>query len=217
MCSAPQTIAASVFNDVARGSVDLYVPSASVSAYRSAVVWKDFRVICIGCVSVTGVSVSPTTLSLKPDATQQLTATLTPDSATNKNVTWSSSNTSVASVDTNGNVTAVSAGTATITVTTDDNSKTATCVVTVSAATGVAAVELRKLQAYPNPIVNGELIIANGQLNVGDKIEIYNVNGVLVETHCRASLQGGTTINIGHLPAGIYIVKAAGRTAKVVK
>ena len=61
-----------------------------------------------------------------------LTATVKPDNATNKNVTWSSSNTSVATV-LNGKVTALRAGAAIITVTTEDGGKTATCEVTVNA------------------------------------------------------------------------------------
>lgn len=63
---------------------------------------------------------------------QKLTATVTPDNATNKNVTWSNSDESVATVDSEGNVAAVSTGTATITVTTIDGNKTATCTVTVT-------------------------------------------------------------------------------------
>ena len=55
-----------------------------------------------------------------------------PSNATNKNVTWSSSDGAVATVDANGNVTAVAPGTAAITVTTADGNKTAVCTVTVS-------------------------------------------------------------------------------------
>ncbi|MGN0341631.1 MAG: Ig domain-containing protein [Roseburia sp.] len=65
------------------------------------------------------------------DGTVQLTATVTPDNATNKEVIWTSSNTGVATVDANGKVTAVANGTCTITVTTADGSKTATCTVKV--------------------------------------------------------------------------------------
>ena len=82
-------------------------------------------------VSVTGVSLNKTTLSLTEGDSSKLTATVAPSNAANKNVTWSSSNTSVATVDTNGNVKAVKAGTATITVTTKDGNYTATCTVTV--------------------------------------------------------------------------------------
>lgn len=84
-------------------------------------------------VAVTGVSVSPTSASLDVDGTQQLTATISPSNATNQNVTWSSSNSSVATVNSNGLVTAIAAGSATITVTTEDGNKTATCAVTVTA------------------------------------------------------------------------------------
>jgi hypothetical protein len=74
---------------------------------------------------------------------------------------------------------------------------------------------IASLQIYPNPVINGQLTIDNGQLNAGDKVEIYNVNGTLVETLRAASLQ--TTINIGHLPTGVYIVKVGNKVAKVVK
>ena len=82
-------------------------------------------------VPVTGVTLNKTSTSLYVGGTETLTATVAPDNATDKTVTWTSSNPSVATVE-NGVVTAVSAGTATITVTTDDGGKTATCTVTVS-------------------------------------------------------------------------------------
>lgn len=85
-------------------------------------------------VAVTGVSVAPSTASINVGSTQQLTATVAPSNATNKTVSWSSSNTSVATVNSNGLVTGVAVGTATITVTTQDGNKTATSAITVSAA-----------------------------------------------------------------------------------
>ena len=84
-----------------------------------------------GTIHVTSVSLDKTSLELTEGGTDTLTATITPNNATNRNVTWESSNTSVATVDANGLVTAVSAGTATITVTTVDGGKTDTCTVTV--------------------------------------------------------------------------------------
>lgn len=83
-------------------------------------------------VPVESVSLDKTNLELTEGGTETLTATITPDNATNKNVTWESSNTSVATVDADGKVTAVDAGTATITVTTVDGGFTDTCTVTVN-------------------------------------------------------------------------------------
>lgn len=82
---------------------------------------------------VTGVSLNKDSLTLDVGASDTLTATITPNNATNKNVTWSSDNQNVATVE-NGKVTAVGVGTATITVTAADGSgKSATCSVTVNA------------------------------------------------------------------------------------
>lgn len=88
---------------------------------------------------VTGVSLNKDSLSLEPGGSEALTATVTPDNATNKNVTWSSSAPGVATVDASGNVTAVAEGTATITAATEDGGKTATCTVTVEHAHDPAA------------------------------------------------------------------------------
>ena len=82
---------------------------------------------------VTGVSLSPDTLTLKVGESKTLTPTITPTIATNQDVTWESSNTNVATVN-NGTVTALSTGTATITVKTEDGEFTDTCTVTVNAA-----------------------------------------------------------------------------------
>ena len=89
-------------------------------------------------VAVTGVTLSQTSLNLTIGATETLTATIAPIGATNKTVTWSSSNSDVATVNDSGIVTAVTVGSATITVRTEDGNKTATCVVTVTKVTGAA-------------------------------------------------------------------------------
>jgi len=88
----------------------------------------DFHVI----QPVTSVSLDKTSQMLMPDETFTLTPAILPANATNKNVTWSSSDPSVATVDDNGVVTAVSFGRATITVTAKDyGEKTADCIVIV--------------------------------------------------------------------------------------
>lgn len=83
-------------------------------------------------VAVTGVALNQSALNLKTTETAQLTATVAPTNATNRNVTWSSSNTAAATVSDSGLVTAVSVGDAVITVTTADGGKTAACTVAVT-------------------------------------------------------------------------------------
>lgn len=82
-------------------------------------------------VSVTGVSVNPTSLDLEVGQTGTVTATVSPNNATNKKVTWSTGNSSIATVN-NGTVTAVGEGETSITVTTTDGGFVANCVVRVS-------------------------------------------------------------------------------------
>ena len=84
-------------------------------------------------IPVTGLELNKSTLTLQEKGSYALTTTAKPDNATNKNVTWESSDTSIATVDANGTVTAISAGTATITVTAQDGSGvSASCSVTVT-------------------------------------------------------------------------------------
>jgi hypothetical protein len=94
-------------------------------------------------IAVTGVTLTPATATISVGNTQQLTATVAPTNATNKVVSWTSSNTAVATVNTSGLVTAVASGTATITVTTQDGAKTDTSVITVATASNV----MQNLQA----------------------------------------------------------------------
>ena len=84
-------------------------------------------------VPVTGVSLDESSITLDVGGNQTLTATVTPEDATNKKVRWSSDNEAVATVSEDGVVTAVAGGTAVITATTHDGLFTATCTVTVNA------------------------------------------------------------------------------------
>ena len=93
---------------------------------------KEVRIGKEAVVAVTGVKVTPTTVDLKVTETKQLTITVEPATATNKNYTCKSDKEGVATVDNTGLVTAVGVGTATITITTADGGKTVTCSVNVS-------------------------------------------------------------------------------------
>jgi chitodextrinase len=82
-------------------------------------------------IPVTGVSLSRKSVTLEVGESTTLAVTIIPENATNQGVSWSSSNTAVATVTQNGTVRGISAGTAIITVTTDDGGYQDTCTVTV--------------------------------------------------------------------------------------
>lgn len=98
-------------------------------------------------VKVTGVSLNKAELTLETGQSSKLTATVTPDDAADKSVTWSSSAEDVATVD-GGTVTAISEGTATITATTVDGGFTATCTVTVKPGTPIVGGKGEKGNPY---------------------------------------------------------------------
>ncbi len=93
-------------------------------------------------VAVTGVKLSAIGIELPVGGSKRLSATITPSNATNKGVTWSSDNTSVAAVNSSGLITAKGEGTATVTVRTDDGGYTATCKITVVPVTAPEKVEI---------------------------------------------------------------------------
>ena len=97
--------------------------------------------VTVQAVAVTGVSLNKTSASLQIGESETLTATVTPADATNKNITWESSNPAVATVN-NGQVKAIAEGAATITVKTVDGNKTATCSVSVTAGPPVPSTTL---------------------------------------------------------------------------
>ena len=89
--------------------------------------------LTVKSVSVTGVKLDQESLTLQENGSATLTATVEPANASNQDITWKSSDTSIATVDANGTVTAISAGTATITATAQDGSGvSASCSVTVT-------------------------------------------------------------------------------------
>lgn len=89
-------------------------------------------------VAVTGMTLEKKSIEVEKGKTEAINAIITPENATRKGITWTSSNANVATV-TNGVVKGISAGTATITATTKDGGFTDTCEVTVTqnAVTGV--------------------------------------------------------------------------------
>ncbi|OPJ65241.1 Ig-like domain-containing protein [Clostridium oryzae] len=94
--------------------------------------------------AVSAVALNKASDNLIVGDTDTLTATVSPAAATNKNVSWSSSDTSIVNVDAAGKITAVGAGTAKITCTTADGGKTACCSITVNDPVPVTSVSLDK-------------------------------------------------------------------------
>lgn len=101
--------------------------------------WVCLSTLLIACVDddiepdvvpVTGVSLNKTALALDEGESESLIATVIPDNATNKKVTWKSSDTSVATVNASGKVTAQATGTVVVVVITEDGAEVATCTVT---------------------------------------------------------------------------------------
>lgn len=124
-------------------------------------------------VPVTRVTLNPSSLSLFTGGSETLTATVEPGNATNKNVTWSSSNEAVATVDTNGKVTAVGEGNATITATAEENRNiSATCTVTVTQSTYSISADTKALDfgsaytGYTQPAAKTVTITNDGNQQV---------------------------------------------------
>ena len=104
--------------------------TATITAKTSDGKFSATCAVTVNAVPVESVSLDITSKEIIEEDSFTLTATVNPSTATNSNVTWSSSNSDVASVEA-GKVTGVSMGTAVITVTTEDGGKTASCTVSV--------------------------------------------------------------------------------------
>lgn len=120
----------------ASGTYDIVVSDAEAKNYVMTYVNGKLEVTAPDPVLAESVTLNKTQATLLQGQTLQLTATVAPDNASNKDVTWKSSSTGVATVSSSGLVTAKAEGTATITVTTTDGTNlSAKCQVTVKAQT----------------------------------------------------------------------------------
>ncbi len=157
-------------------------------------------------VPVTSVTLSPTTLNLKDKQTSQLSAVVLPANASNKAVTYTSSNAAVAIVNAAGLVTAKGAGTANITVKTADGNKIDVSVIKVTSVTAVYnEQQFESLNVFPNPSLSG-----NFQLNKASNWVVFNSLGIEVNAGY------GTYINLSNETKGMYMVKTETEFAKVI-
>lgn len=139
------------YSDVSFADSSRFLNHTSVRIYHATNYEKITEPVSPSIIAPTNVTLSSTSISLVMGGTQQLTATVVPANATNKTVSWASSNTSVATVDATGKVTAKAAGSATITVTTTESAKKNTCTIMVTppilsgltASTGTDATQVK--------------------------------------------------------------------------
>lgn len=126
-CSSNEGVVMIASNGKAKA---LIVGSAEITA--TAGEKTDFITITVASktIPVTGISLNPCSLTITVGESQTIVTEITPSDATDKSVTWSSSNPTVASVE-NGTVTGLKPGSVTITATTTDGGKTADCAVNV--------------------------------------------------------------------------------------
>jgi uncharacterized protein YjdB len=171
--------------------------------------------------AVTSVTLSETSKDLYVGDTLLLVATISPDDATDKSVTWTSNSSAVASVaavdvgtaTANGLVIAKAAGIANITVTTVDGQLKAVCQVVVRSSsveppTGVDGLGSAAVSAY---IAGGELLVSSP---AAELVEVYSVAGAkLLERRKQA---GADKIGVAHLQPQVLIVKGSSGWVKKV-
>ena len=189
-------------------TLDIFVPAGkNLTAGKIATLTVDMN----PSVAVTGVSVTPTTLSLPEGGTGTLTATVTPSNATDKTVTWSSSNTAVATVSSSGEVKGVKPGTATITVKTNDGAKTATCAVTVQKV--VSYLQLLTTQAGVEPLYDDDALhITPTQSATLQYRVVYSDGSISTNSGARITIDSGSGVS---LSGSTLTCTSVGQTAKV--
>ena len=161
-------------------------------------------------IFVTGITITVKNLQIEQGGTAKLQVVITPADATNKLITWFSSNQNVVRVDANGNITAVGPGNATITVKTEDGNKVATCQVTV---TKKVSVENDRIDSgvrvwTENDVININIKDAKSNIN---NVEIYNMLG-----NCVFQTNSPNTEMRIELQSGVYFIRVGDTTHKVV-
>ena len=145
-------------------------------------------------IKPTKVTLNKKTTSIPINSTEQLIPTISPSNATNQNVTWKSSSTKIATVDSEGNIKGIKKGKATITVKTVDNRKTAKCIVTVTdipQIVNVTGITLNKINTTIDMESNEQLIATISPLNTTNKdITWESSNSEIVKIDKNGILKG---------------------------
>lgn len=158
-------------------------------------------------IAVSTISLSPESSSLLEGETQQLTVEVGPINADNKNVTFSSSNTSIATVTSDGLVTAIAEGASTITVEAVEGGVTASSEITVTSPDPVLSTTddiNHKVWLTPNPATS--IVTINGVEDY-HTLWIYDQSGKMVINKKIVDLN---SINVSKLQAGVYLIRFEG-------
>ena len=171
-------------------------------------------------INVNGITLNKNEISLVKGKTTTLKATITPNNATNKKVSWQTSDSSVATVDSNGVVTAKGKGIAQITVTTDDGKYTASCTVNVSLPPFVVDASIGYTTIFTdNGMAAGMQVTAKPSGGTGNytsyKIKLY-FNGDLIGESSNNTLFVNQTTN-GTYEAEVTVTDSNGETKSVTK
>ena len=183
-------------NDVTVAAVDtdgrVTAVSGGTAVITATAEGKSARCTVEVTVPVSGVSLNKDELSLSLGRSEILTATVKPDTASDKTVTWSSSNPDVATVDRNGRVTAAGRGNAVITAA--SGGQTADCTVTVSVAVTGIRLNQSRLSMVVN--TNAALSATVSPTDATDKTVTWSSNDekvATVDTNGRVTAVGGGT------------------------
>lgn len=182
-------------------------------------------------VPVTGITLDKTEMHLEKGNNDLLTAVITPEDATNKSVTWYSSNSAVATVDSSGRVNAVGGGSAVISATTEDGQYVATCTINVVIpVTGVSvsptALELIKgttgtvtAAIFPSDAMDKTVFWSSSDSNIAsvDSFGKISANNVGAATITAKTKDGGytTTCAVTVKPNTFTVMAIAGSGGSV--
>ncbi|MEQ8238362.1 MAG: Ig-like domain-containing protein, partial [Cyclobacteriaceae bacterium] len=155
-------------------------------------------------ILVTGVSLDLATIEILEGESQQLNPTVSPSDARIKDVSFSSSNGSIASVNATGLITALSEGIATITVTTDDGGFTASVEVIVTRPLNLTDDSRNNIRLIPNPAISIVTIVGTENYHT---VSIYDQSGKIVK---QRKIDGLLSLDVSELQRGIYLVRLEG-------
>ena len=152
-------------------------------------------------IPVTGISLSPTYIELTEGETAQLTVTIEPEDATDRSISWESSDEDIATVGADGTVTGISEGETVITATTVDGGYTAECRIKVVGGTDVEMTAADAVTVYPNPVRDVLNVETGGAAVV--RMEMTDATG-----HAVMSIEGDVhTVDVSALPEGLYLLR----------